>query len=45
MSRNKPARESKKPKKGSVKPIIPDDLSTPPSVEVIRKSRKSGGEE
>ncbi|MDD5486496.1 MAG: hypothetical protein PHW65_02955 [Dehalococcoidales bacterium] len=44
MSRNKPAREAKKPKKGAAKPIMPDVIAPPPAVEVIKKRRKSGDE-
>lgn len=45
MSKDKPKRETKKPKKGSVKPIIPDVITPPPSVDVVRKRRKCGDEE
>ncbi|MDD4635546.1 MAG: hypothetical protein PHS35_02920 [Dehalococcoidales bacterium] len=45
MSKDKPSRETKKPKKGSVKPIMPDVIAPPPSVEVVRKRRKAGDEE
>ncbi len=43
--RNIPNRESKKPKKDSKKPVIPDVIEPPASVEVIGKRRKKGEEE
>ncbi len=43
--RDFPNRETKKPKKGSKKAIIPDILSTPSSVEVVRKRHKKEEEE
>lgn len=41
MSKNKPSRETRKPKKGSVKPIITDIVAPPPTVDVVRKHRKN----
>lgn len=40
MSKNKPSRETKKPKKGSQKPIIADIITPPATVEVVKKHRK-----
>ena len=38
-------REPKKPKKGAKKPSVPELLSAPPPVEVIKKPRKGKGTE
>ena len=43
--RDKPSRETKKPKKGSQKPIIPDIIAPPATVEVVKKHRKKEKEE
>ena len=45
MSKNKPSRETKKPKKDSKKIIIPDIIAPTASVEVVRKHRKQSGED
>ena len=38
--RNLPSRESKKPKKGSKKPVISDIIEPPTTVEVVKKRHK-----